>query len=189
MNERRKTVVKRGASMVVGLLAGALCSSAAGAPKDPLALALKPSDFPANTRLTSARYASVDTYIANAGFQGKSADYAAEISRDDAQTLYVSGRVVVLPTPAEARRMFAWFRREDAAVAAKLAKTVRLPRYGDEQSAFYHEPTRADLRVRAGTVVWRVEIKWSGLDKATRAQTLTELKTYATKLKARVGRG
>ena len=70
-----------------------------------------------------------------------------------------------------------------------MAKVVRLPAYGDEQSAFVQSVpgTRADLRVRKGAVVWRVEVKWGGVERFTRAQALGKLQTYAAKLKRRVG--
>jgi hypothetical protein len=174
------------------LVAAALIVSAAstGATKDPLSLVLQRSDFPAKTKWRAARYASVDKSLAAAGFKAKSADYSAEIPRGPTETLFVSGRVVVLASAAEARRLFAQYRR-DIALDLKLARAVRLPAYGDEQSAFTqtNPGVRADLRVRTGATVWRVEVRWGGVEKLTVAQALKELRTYATKLQRRVGRG
>ena len=62
----------------------------------PLRLVLQRSDFPAKTRLTSARYPSIDKALAAAGFQAKSADYRGEVPLGSTETLHVSGRVVVL---------------------------------------------------------------------------------------------
>ena len=50
-------------------------------------------------------------------------------------------------------------------------------------------PEQGHIRVRKGAVVWRVEIKWGGVERFTRAQALAELQAYATKLKRRVGAG
>jgi len=68
---------------------------------------------------------------------------------------------------------------------------VRLPAYGDEQSALVQTKlgTRADVAVRTGAVVWGVEVKWGGVDGFTGAQALAERRTYAAKLKRRVGGG
>jgi hypothetical protein len=183
----------RTAPMLVALIVGAVLTASApgaGAAKDPLSLVLQRADFPAKTKLTSARYPSIDKALAAAGLQGKSADCLAEIPRGGTEALLVSGRVVVFPNTAQASRMFAQYKR-DLALDLKLARTVRLPAYGDEQSAFFQTKpgVRGDIRARFGAVVWRVEIRWVGTEKHTRAQTLAELKTYATKLKRRVGNG
>jgi hypothetical protein len=181
------------AATLVALAAAAACAvpaSAGSAEKNPLTLVLQRSDFPAKTRWTAARYASIEKALAGAGYQAKAADYLAEIPRGSTEMLYVGGRVMVLPSAADARRLFAAY-KQDLALQQKLARTVRLSSYGDEQSAFVQSKpgTRADLRVRKGAVVWRVEIKWGGTEGFTRAQALAELRTYATKLKRRVGAG
>ena len=181
------------ATTLVALVAAAVCAvsaSAGGDAKNPLSLVLQRSNFPAKTRWTAARYPSIEKSLADAGFQAKAADYLAEIPRGSTETLFVSGRVMVLSSAAEARRLFAQY-KQDLALQLKLARLVRLRAYGDEQSAFTQSKpgTRADLRVRKGAVVWRVEIKWGGVEKFTRAQALVELQTYAAKLKRRVGAG
>lgn len=168
----------------------AVSASAGSAEKSPLTLVLQRSDFPAKTRWTAARYPSIEKALASAGYKAKAADYLAEIPRSSTDTLFVGGRVMVLPTAADAHRLFAAY-KQDLALQQKLARAVRLSSYGDEQSAFVQSKpgTRADLRVRKGAVVWRVEIKWGGTEAFTRAQALAELQTYATKLKRRVGPG
>lgn len=183
----------RPATTLVALVTAVVCAasaSAASSVKDPLSLVLQRSDFPAKTRYTAARYPSIEKALAEAGYQAKAADYLAEVPRGSTETLFVSGRVMVLSSPAEARRLFAQY-KQDLALQLKLARLVRLRAYGDEQSAFAQTKpgTRADLRVRKGAVVWRVEIKWGGVETFTRAQALAELQTYATKLKRRVGAG
>lgn len=182
---RRTTVLVAAAAAVF-----AVSASAAGLAKDPLRLTLQRTDFPAKTDLTSGRYASIDKTLAAGGFQAKSADYLANIPRGATETLIVSGRVIVLANADQARRLFAQFRR-DLALDLKVAKPLRLAAFGDEQSAFFqtNPGVRADLRVRTGAVVWRVEVKWSGTETYTRTQTLAELNTYAGKLKRRVGSG
>lgn len=178
---------------LVALATAALCAvpaSAGGAGKDPLSLVPVRSDFPAKTRWSAARSPSIDKSLAAAGLRARSADYSAEIPRGSTDTLHVRGRVVVLADAAQARRLFAQYKR-DLALDLKVAKVVRLQAYGDEQSAFTqtNPGVRADLRVRKGAVVWRVEVVWGGVEKLTPAQALAELKTYAMKLKRRVGRG
>jgi len=181
------------AATLVALAAAAICATSAlagSAEKSPLTLVLQRSDFPAKTRWTAARYPATEKSLAAFGFQAKVAEYLAEIPRGSTDTLFVGGRVMVLARATEARRLFAGY-KQDPALRAKLARTVRLAPYGDEQSAFVQSNpgTRADLRVRKGAVVWRVEIRWGGVEKFTRAQALAELRTYATKLKRRVGAG
>jgi hypothetical protein len=185
-----RIAIMLGSLFVVAVLAAS--ASGAGAAKDPRTLVLQRSEFPAKTRLTAAAYPSVDKSLAAAGFKARSADYLAEIPRGKTGTLFVGGRVIVLASAAEASRLFAQFKR-DLALDLKLARTVQLASFGDEQSAFFQtnggSGARGDIRVRTGAVVWRVEIKWGGTEKRTRAQTLAELKTYAAKLERRVGRG
>jgi hypothetical protein len=182
----------RVATTLVALVTAAVCAvsaSAGDAAKNPLGLVLQRSDFPAKTQWRAARYPSIDKSLAAAGFQAKSADYSAEVPLGSTETLHVRGRVVVLASAAQARRMFTQYKR-DLVLDLKMAKVVRLPAYGDEQSAFAEtQSARADVRVRAGAIVWRVEIILGGTEKYTPAQALAQLKTYATKLKRRVGRG
>jgi hypothetical protein len=183
----------RRATLVGAVVATAICATSAlagGVANDPLRLVLQRSDFPAKTRWSAARYPSVDKTLAAAGLQGKTADYSAEVPLGSTETLHVSGRVVVLASADQARRLFAQYKR-DLALDLKLARIVRLPAYGDDQSAFTQaEPgARADVRVRTGATVWRVQIILAGTEKYTPAQALAQLKTYAAKLKGRVGRG
>jgi hypothetical protein len=181
-------------AVVVGAVAAAAIwatsALAGGVANDPLRLVLQRSDFPAKTRWSAARSLSIDKTLAAVGLQGKSADYSAEVPLGSTETLHVRGRVVVLATADQARRMFAQY-KGDVALNLKLARIVRLPAYGDEQSAFTQAKpgARADIRARKGAVVWRVEIIPAGTEKYTPAQALAYLKTYAAKLKRRVGRG
>ena len=181
-------------AVVVGAVVAAALSAtsalAVGVASDPLRLVLQRPDFPAKTRWSAARYPSVDKALAAAGLEGKSADYRGEVPLRSTETLHVSGRVVVLASADQARRLFAQYKRDNA-LDLKLARVVRLPAYGDEQSAFIQtDPgVRADLRVRKGAVVWRIEIIPAGTETYTTAYALAQLKTYAGKLKQRVGGG
>ncbi|HUG65713.1 MAG TPA: hypothetical protein VMK83_10885 [Gaiellaceae bacterium] len=179
------------ATTFVALVAAAVCAvpaSAGGAANDPLRLVLQRADFPAKVRWTSQRSPAFEKTLANAGLKGKAAFYSADIARGSTETVLVSGVVIALPNAAQARRAFASYKNVFPATQRDI---VRLTAYGDEQVAVV--PTqpgvRADLRVRTGAVVWRLEIKWAGTDRFTRSQALAELKTYATKQKRRVGRG
>jgi hypothetical protein len=175
----------------VALVVTAVCAvsaSAGGAANNPLSLVLQRADFPAKTRWTSQRSPAFEKTLTDAGLQGKAAFFFADIARGSTETLLVSGLVIVLPNAAQARRAFASYRNVFPATKRDI---VRLTAYGDEQVAVV--PTqpgvRADLRVRTGAVVWRLEIKWAGTVRFTRAQALAELATYARKQKRRVGRG
>ena len=181
----------RPATTFGALLAAAVCAasaSATGAASDPRSLVLQRADFPAKTRWTSQRSPAFEKTLADAGLQGKAAFYSADVARGSTETLLVSGLVIASPNAAQARRAFASYK---SVFPATRRDIVRLPAYGDEQVAVV--PTqpgvRADLRVRTGAVVWRLEIKWAGTVRFTRAQALAELKTYAVKQRRRVGRG
>jgi hypothetical protein len=186
-----EAVVLRVATTLVALFAAAACAmsaSAGSAVQSPLGLVLQRSDFPPNTKWSSARSPSLEQKLAAAGLQGKAGSYDAEIVRGSTEVLMVSGLVIVLPNAAQARRAFTSYKNPFPATPRDI---VRLPAlYGDEQVAIVtRDPSvRADLRVRKGAVVWRLEIKWSGTDKFTRARALAELKTYAAKQKRRVAR-
>lgn len=188
----RKGDAMRRAGLVGAVVTAAVCATTALAgsvANDPLRLVLQRSDFPAKTRWSAARYPTVDKALATAGFQAKTADYRGEVPLGSTETLHVRGRVTVLASTAQARRMFAAYKR-DLALDQGLARVVRLPAYGDEQSAFTQAKpgARADIRVRTGAVVWRVEIIPAGTEQYTPAQALAYLKAYATKLKQRVSR-
>jgi hypothetical protein len=177
----------------LGALLATVCAvsaSPSGAARDPMRLVFQRSDFPAKAHFKAVRSPSVDKTLAAAGLEATSVDYSAEIPHGKTDTLYVSGRVIVLANATQARSLFAQY-KGDLALTMKVARIVELPAYGDEQSAFTQaQPgTRADLRVRTGAIVWRVEVKWGGVEKLTPAQALMELKTYAAKLEQRVGSG
>jgi hypothetical protein len=177
------------AAMLTTLAAAMLTASAAagGAASDPLRTVLQRSDFPAKTRWTGSRDAALETSLAKAGIEGRAASYLTHIPRGGTEELLVSGLVIRLPSIAEARRVFGSYRNP---FPAPPRDVVRLPvAYGDEQVAIATgDPARADLRVRKGAVVWRLEIKWAGTDEFTRARALAELRTYAAKQKRRVAR-
>lgn len=179
------------ATMLVALLAAAVCAVSAlagGVANDPMRLVLQRSDFPARTRWTGSRDAALERSLANAGVEGKAARYLTYIPRGGTEELLVSGLVITLSSVTEARRVFGSYKSPFPAPARDV---VRLPvSYGDDQVAIATgDPARADLRVRKGAVVWRLEIKWAGTDRFTRAQALAELRTYAPKQKRRVGGG
>ena len=69
---------------------------------------------------------------------------------------------------------------------------LRLPAYGDEQMALFQSPklgSLAQLLVRRNSVVWQLEIQGGGLLVIPKPTLLAELKKYAAKQNARVGRG
>ena len=188
--EKPRGANMRSAVMLCALVAAAVMAAsaaAAGTAKNPLSLVLQRADFPAKATWSADRFPLFDKALAAAGFRGKSADYAAEVRLGSAGTLRVSGQVVVFASADHARR---WFVRQkrDLVQSLQLGKLVRLPAYGDEQVAVAQLEPKADLRVRKGTVVWSVEVILRG-STYTSAQALAQLRTYATKLKRRVGSG
>jgi hypothetical protein len=171
----------------MGAVVLALPATAGSAANDPLRLALQRSDFPVRASWSANRFPMFDKALAAAGFRGRSADYAAEVPLGSTGTLRVSGQVVVLANVDHARRWFARQKR-DLIQNLQLGKVVRLAPYGDEQVAVAQLEPKADVRVRKGSVVWSVEVILRG-GTSTSAQAQAQLKTYAAKLKRRVGNG
>lgn len=173
---------------LVALAAGVVVAQASGAATaaDPRRLVLQRSDFPAGTQWSSTRNATLERALEQAGLRGKAVGYGTFIPQGGTEELLVSGQVIVLARGTDARRVFASFRNPFPATARDI---VRLPaRYGDEQLAILTKPpVRADLRVRTGTVVWKLEIKWAGTDELSRTRALAELRTYAAKQRQRIG--
>ena len=172
----------------VAVVACAVPATAGNAANDPLRLVLQRSDFPAKATWSAVHFPTYDKQRAAEGFQGKWVNYAAEVPLGSGETLRVSGQVVKLTSAGQARRLFAQSKRE-VVQNLQLAKVVRLAAYGDEQLAVVHLDPRADLYVRKGAVFWSVEVILRGTGTSTSAKAQAQLKTYATKLKRRVGSG
>lgn len=165
---------------------GAVQASGAATASDPARLVLQRSDFPAGTQWSSTRNATLERALEQAGIRGRAVGYGTVIPQGGTEDLLVGGQVIVLARAADARRVFASFRNPFPATTRDIVTLAA--RYGDEQVAIVtRPPVRADLRVRRGTVVWKLEIKWAGTDGFSRARALAELRTYAAKQKRRIG--
>ncbi len=161
---------------------------AANAPKSPLALVLRPPDFPAKADPVDAgpMPASFARKLRGIKAVGRGAQYFASIPFGPERSQTVHGLVVVSPNVAQARKVYAWQKR----TAMRLpngATTLRLPRFGDEQVAFSSSETDSgSLLVRRSAVVWRLEIGADGELVLPPARVRDELEKYATKQRERI---
>lgn len=167
------------------LLAGAATAFAAtalAAPtlKDPMRLILTRADVP------GAKQTIQQAPIQTGSARGKFAGYSYLFTRGQQQGLQVGGAVYAVENAAQARRVFASLRRQPGGTSP--GRRVQLPRYGDQQIAWYKpSASYAKVLVRKNTVVWQVEIIGTG--SFAPVDELAELKKYAVKQKRRVGAG
>jgi hypothetical protein len=188
---RRTMVALVGAAVLLAATSSVLASSAA---KNPRTLVLQPSDFPAGAtrqplgKVTSAGIAKIFTVTFN--FRKGTAE--EEVTSD----------VAVATKPKDAATEYGL--QVAAYTGFKGSTKVRLPSYGDEQYAEYlvnAERARGQLIVRKNNVVWTLTVENCGTlapygcvggktpPKMSKPQAIVELKKYALKMKARVGRG
>ncbi|MGL6278266.1 MAG: hypothetical protein ACRC50_01755, partial [Gaiella sp.] len=147
---------------------------------------LQRSDFPAGTQWSSTRNATLERSLRQSGIPGKAVGYGAFVPQGGTEELLVSGQVIVLASTVDARRVFESFKNPFPATPRDVVRPAAS--FGDEQLAIVTKPpVRVDLRVRRGTVVWKLEIKWAGADGLSRARALAELRTYAAKQRRRIG--
>lgn len=179
------------AAAAAALGAAAFGAQAASSAADPSRLVLARSDFPSSTKYTWGRMPSTFTRGLGAlGVKAQGAYYAAELSRTGS-TKYesVEGLVVTTGSAAQAKAAYAAFRAQ----LPRGSKTVlRVAAYGDEQIALFQSPkvgSKVELLVRRNSVVWQLQIAGAGLLVITKPTLLAELRKYAVKQKARVGRG
>jgi hypothetical protein len=185
------TIVSTG----IGLTTAA---AAAAPPANPLRIALMPSpfpgtpsDFPANADPADAgpMPASFARKLRGIHAVGRGARFFASIPFGPERAQTVSGLVVTTPSPAQARKVFAWQKR--TALRPRKGDTrLRLPRFGDEQVGLLGGETDSGrLLVRRNRVVWRLEVAPDGALRLSPARVRGELVKYATKQRDRVGRG
>ena len=186
-------------------LAAALAGSALAAPtaSNPTSLVLRTADFPNGTKtgldiLSAPQLAHLDR-----GLRG--ALWTASVPAGSVKTSYgsqpktwsVMGDIAVAPNRTSAQRLFQLGKGTGAGFASHATGPIgfTLPRYGDEQFAFWMKRTpnngpEAGLFVRRGSVVWQMTVtgvprEWG----TTRAQVVAQLKKYALKQQRRVGAG
>jgi hypothetical protein len=176
---------------LAALLPAASAAAAGASAADPSRVVLSRADFPSSAKYTWARMpASFARGFAALGVKAKAAYYAAELSRSGS-TKYESVQGLVMTTGSAAQARAAY-----RAIMAQLPRgsnsVLRLPSYGDEQIALYQSPkvgSKAELLVRRNSVVWQVQVSGEGLLVIPKPKLLAELKKYAAKQTARVGRG
>jgi hypothetical protein len=178
---------------VTGVLAAVTIGSAlaATAPKSPLALVLRPPDFPAKADPVDAgpMPASFARKLRGIEAVGRGARYFASIPFGPERSQSVSGLVVATASAGEARKVYAWQKRT-AMRLRKGASPLRLPRFGDEQVALSNGDTDSGrLLVRRNTVVWRLEVAAAGELALSSARVRDELAKYAAKQRDKIGRG
>lgn len=184
--------------MVVLAVVSGGAALAASAPSNPLRIVLTPSEFPGTPSDFPANADPADAGPMPPSFArklrgihavGRGARFFASIPFGPERAQTVAGLVVTTPSPAQARKVFAWQKR--TALRPRKGDTrLRLPRFGDEQVAFASGDTDAGrLLVRRNRVVWRLEVGADGALTLSPARVRGELVKYATKQRARVGKG
>jgi hypothetical protein len=153
---------------------------------DAKSLALHEKDFPPSAKRMSQKENRAAPLLGGTG-QAYTTTFQFRAGR---RTQAVGTIVITAPTVAIARRVYA----AAVAEARKTAvSTLRLPPLGDQQyAALYGRPALAETSglvwVRRSTVVWQVQVtSVRNPFGFARAEALTELATYATKQKRRVG--
>jgi hypothetical protein len=199
MTGRRTLTVVVAVSAAI-LAPAATAALAMTAAKDPKTLALRKSDFPPG----AVQFPVPDSTVKGplTSFYSVTFNFRT-LSREEEVTGYVG----VSSSSGETAAQY----RIHVAVNSGLEGTtvLKLPRYGDEQyAAFIQGPktggysrARGELVVRKGKVVWDLTVESCGPfapygctagrtpPNLTRAQAIAELKKYAAKQKARVGKG
>jgi hypothetical protein len=174
-----------GAALVAtGIVFATGTALGASGAKDPLSLVLQRSDMPAKAKYTNGRLPTVEKAMAAGGIASSVAFHHSNIQRSLTKMDTVSGMVVTLKSPGDARKTYRLFKDD---LAPKPDNIVQLPAYGDEQVAWWTPSvSKAELLVRKGSMVWQLEVN---PDLLTKSQTLAQLRVYAVKQKRRIGSG
>jgi hypothetical protein len=189
----RRGLVLAVLAVLAVLLALVACGAAASAnaPRNPLVLVLRPADFPAKADPVDAgpMPSSFARKLRAIGAVGRAAQYFASIPFGPERSQHVAGLVVVTPSAAEARKVYAWQERT-AMRLVKGASALRLPRLGDEQVALANgDADSGRLLVRRNAVVWRLEVSADGELSLSPPRVRDELVKYAETQQERIGKG
>jgi len=189
--------VTRSSFQAAAAVAAAAAAMPASATPTPKALALRAADFPghANASRISDLSGVVNVYSAAFNFEvGGREEEVTEL-------------VFAAPSPTGATSQYASYAQ--AAQDVRGGLSLRLPSYGDEQTANWASYTvaggakraRVELVVRRNRVVWTLTVESCGTvspvgcfsgtlpPELTKAEAVAELTRYASKLEARVGGG
>lgn len=148
---------------------------AASDAKNPKAMVLQKSDFPAGARLT-------DTW---GGKYSETHEWAVSWAyKIGAKQFSIDNEVVVLSP----RLVIAIQTLPDHGLPLS-GRQITLPKYGDEQVAgFSRKGNNVELSVLTGRVSWHISVE--GTDGVvTKAELIAQLKRYAPKVMKRVGSG
>jgi hypothetical protein len=192
-------------------LALAVAAHGAAVGKDPLRIALRRADVPANaekapawspspSRIKQEALSPLGPDLRGADFHYVwSAGGTVQVSGLGAadKQWSLDGSVFVAPSRAAAKRLFELGKRaqigffSDEPSEPSSLHPLSLPRYGDEQfgllTTWPKNPPHALVFVRRGAVVWQLRIvaiprQWP----VTKTQTIAQLRTYAPKQAKRV---
>ena len=169
--------------------AAAASASAANAPRNPLAVVLRPADFPAKADPVDAgpMPASFARKLRGIRAVGRGAQYFASIPFGPERSQTVYGLVVTTPSAAEARKVFSWQKRTEMR-PTRGATALTLPRFGDEQVALARTSSDSgSLLVRRAGVVWRLEVAADGELSLSPSRVRDELEKYAAKQRSKLG--
>jgi hypothetical protein len=194
----------RFASLVLITIAAALPASAAlSAPtlSDPKKIVLQQADFPAGVIVTPTRseaaglsaYGIKDLKGANTWVTVPAGGSVKTSVGDFPKTWRVEADVLVSPSASGSKRIFGLDSSGGGPQGAPASAKVKLPSYGDEQVAFVWvtaQGARGSLIVRKQNVAWQLRVASAPAQwRATKAQALAQLKSYAAKQARRIGSG
>jgi hypothetical protein len=194
----RSNPMKHAAAALAVIVAVAVTTAAAAAIKDPSVMILRQADIRASQYEAGD---DLDEYLRTplkaAGLSGLVATYYGTTFSKQKGFLQVSGIVLTVASPAEARRVFTITNRARDRVTRRVASewtTVSLPSYGDQQRALIDPPGNegiaiAELSVRKRTTVWFLHVTLERRPKPPVSELVGDLKRLAAKQKLRVGAG
>ena len=128
---------------------------------------------------------------------GRVATYYGTRYSEQKGFLQVTGIVLTVASPADARKVFAITTKARDRLLRRAAGTwtsVSLPAYGDQQRALLDPPggegiAHAELVVRKRTAVWLLYLTLERRPRPPVSELVADLKRLATTQKLRVGRG
>ena len=137
------------------------------------------------------------TPLKAAGLSGLVATYFGATFSEQKGFVKVSGIVLTVASPADARQVFAITKLARDRITKRVASqwtTVSLPSYGDQQRALIDPPGNegiaiAELVVRKRTTVWLLHLTLERRPKPPVSELVADLKRFATKQQQRVGAG
>jgi hypothetical protein len=188
------------AAAVAGALVVVLvtAASAVTAVKDPSRMILRQVDVGGGSyEADDALDEYLKTPLQAAGLSGRVATYYATKFSESKGFLQMSGIVLTVASPAEARRVFAITKQARDRFGKRIGSdwtTVSLPSFGDQQRALIDPPgnegiAHAELIVRKRTAVWLLYLTLERRPKPPVSELVTDLNGLATKQKQRVGAG